>query len=219
MSVICKEWTQRMDGIREVYELEKAALVQEHRSEIDSMTRRLRGAEQRRLDELHRLQMDPKSVQANFHPQGIDPRAMPMPMQIAPNMYPQMQKMQYIPPQPPNQPGYQPSAYIPGQYAPQTQPISRNSSPISEQRPAVIIGQPPSMTRRALPSQTLTQHYAPPSARPARKRPSVVITWPDSIKIESFKAPTPPTPSAQARPPPAVTSTPTPPPKSSTQHA
>ena len=41
-----------MDGLRESHELEKAALAQEHRSKMDSMTKRLRDAEQHHLDEL-----------------------------------------------------------------------------------------------------------------------------------------------------------------------
>jgi hypothetical protein len=51
MSVIRKDWTQQMEDIRVVHELEKAELVQDHRSEMDSMTKRFSEAEQRCLDE------------------------------------------------------------------------------------------------------------------------------------------------------------------------
>jgi translation initiation factor 4G len=216
-----------------VHELEKAGLVQDHISEMDSMTKRLQEAEQRCLDELDRLkyehfQVDPRSKQASFYPHGIQPQAMPMPMQNAPYVYTQMQLGQYKPLQPPNQPGYQSSAYFPGKYAPQTtQPISRNSSPISEQRPAVIIRQPqppsmtPSMSYTYTPQPKAISTPSPTFRRPARKSAAIIIKRPDSeaIDVESFKAPTPPTPSAQARPPPVVTFTPTPPSKSSTHHA
>jgi translation initiation factor 4G len=214
-----------------VHELEKAGLVQDHRSELDSMTKRLREAEQRCLDELNRLkyehsQMDLRSKQASFYPQGIQPRAMPM--QNATYVYTQMQLGQYIPLQLPNQPGYQSSAYFPGKYAPPTtQPISRNSSPISEQRPAAIIGQPqtpsmtPSISYTYTPQPKAISTPLPTFRRPARKSAAIIIKRPDSeaIDVESFKAPTLPTQSAQTRPPPVVTPTPTPPSKSSTHHA
>jgi translation initiation factor 4G len=164
----------------------------------------------------------------NYQAQGFDPRGMPM--QGAPYMYPQMQYMQPGPPQSP-QPGYQqPNAYIPGQYAPQPQPMSRNSSQMSDQRPASSMGQPqtPSMT----PSVSHPHTPQPPPkanasqsssfSRPARKSAAIIIKRPDgeALDVEAFKAPASPALSSRTRTPPVIASTPTPPPKSFTpQHA
>ena len=167
------------------------------------------------------------SKQATFYPQPFDPRAMAM--QNAPYMYPQMQQMGYsMPPQSP-QPGYQqPNAYIPGQYAPQGQPMSRNSSQMSEQRPASSMGQPqtpsmtPSVSHTHTPQPKANPAPSPAFTRPTRKSAAIPIKRPDgeAIDVESFKAPASPAPSARARTPPVIASTPTPPPKSSTpQHA
>jgi len=166
------------------------------------------------------------SKQATFYPQGFDPRAMPM--QNAPYMYPQMQYMGGPPPQSP-QPGYQqPNSYIPGQYAPQTQPMSRNSSQMSEQRPASSMGQPqtpsmtPSVSHTHTPQPKANPTPSPAFTRPARKNAAIVIMRPDggAIDVESFKAPASPALSTRARTPPVIASTPTPPPKSLTpQHA
>ncbi|KAF8865861.1 hypothetical protein BDZ45DRAFT_579508 [Acephala macrosclerotiorum] len=158
-----------------------------------------------------------------------------MPMQGAPYMYPHVANMGYMPaPQSP-QPGfqmpnnYQPT-YVPGQYATQAQPMSRNSSQMSEQRPASSMGQPqtPSMTPSI--SHANTPQPKPAStpsntfSKPARKSAAITIRRPDgeALDVNSIKAPASPAPSASTRtrtPPIAASSTPTPPPKSSTpQH-
>jgi translation initiation factor 4G len=238
MSINRKDWTQRMDGLRESHELEKAALAQEHRSEMDSMTKRLRDAEQHHLDELDRVKYEHikmdlsppsgsfnrslESGQAGFYPQGFA-----MPVQSSPYKYPQMYQNQDMPPQSP-QPGYQPFAYIPGQYDPHAQPISRNSSPISEQRPASSIGQPqtpsmtPSISRTYTPQPNLNSTPSLAFPRPTRKSATIVIKRPDgeAIDVESFKPPAVSTPSSQARRPPTITPTPMSPSTVSTpQHA
>ncbi|KUJ19938.1 uncharacterized protein LY89DRAFT_466855 [Mollisia scopiformis] len=162
-----------------------------------------------------------------------------MQMQGAPFMYPQMANMGYMtsgPPQSP-QPSFQmpnnyQQTYVPGQYAPQAQPMSRNSSQMSEQRPASSMGgqpQTPSMTPSISHTNTpQPKGAATPSSnafsRPARKSAAITIRRPDgeALDVESIKAPASPAPSASARtrtPPIAMSSTPTPPPKSSTpQH-
>ncbi|KAF4632122.1 hypothetical protein G7Y89_g6006 [Cudoniella acicularis] len=165
------------------------------------------------------------TMRQNYYPtQAFDPRGMPM--QATPYMYPQMQYMSGPPPQSP-QPGYQqPNSYIPGQYAPQPQPMSRNSSQMSDQRPASSMGQPqtPSMTPASHPHtpQPKPNPQSPAFSRPTRKSAAIVIKRPDgeTIDIEAFKAPASPAPSNRARTPPVIASTPTPPPKSATpQHA
>ncbi|KAG9235283.1 putative eukaryotic translation initiation factor 4 gamma [Amylocarpus encephaloides] len=158
------------------------------------------------------------------YPAQYDPRSMQQ-MQGG-YMYPQMGYMSGAPPQSP-QPGFQhpQNAYIPGQYAPQ--PMSRNSSQMSDQRPASSMGQPqtPSMTPTLAQPQTLqakantTQNTSYP--RPARKSAAIVIKRPDggALDLQSFKAPASPAPSTRARTPPVIASTPTPPPQSATpQH-
>ena len=168
------------------------------------------------------------SQQQNFpgYPPQFDNR-MPMQMQQAPYMYPQMAQMGYInapPPQSPQNNYQQPNAYIPGQYGPQAQPMSRNSSQMSEQRPASSMGgQPgtPSMTPSVSSTHT-PQPKAAPAASPAFTRPrksaAIQIKRPDgeTLDLESFKAPASPAPRDRTRTPPVIASTPTPPPKSST---
>jgi translation initiation factor 4G len=230
-----------MDGIREFHKLEKAVLVQEHRSEMDSMTKKLREAEQRHLDELDRVKYEhikmnlspsgdsfnrfPESRQASFYPQGFDPRATHV--QGPPYKYPQMYPIRDMPPQSP-QPGYQPIAHIPGQYDPHAQPISRNSSPVSEQRPASSIGQPqtpsitPSISRTYTPQPNPNSTPFPAFTRPTRKSVAIVIKRPDgeAIDVESFKALAVSTPSTRVRRPPTITPTHMPPSTVSTpQHA
>jgi translation initiation factor 4G len=160
-----------------------------------------------------------------FPPNGGYDR-MGMPLQATPIYYPQMQFMN-PPPQSP-QPGYQQSNYIPGQYAPQAQPMSRNSSQMSEHRPASGMGQPQTPTIPPSVSHTHTPQpkaNPPPSSaftRPKRTSAAITIKRPDGgeVDLESFKAPASPAPSNRTRTPPVIASTPTPPPKSSTpQHA
>jgi translation initiation factor 4G len=167
----------------------------------------------------------------NGYNQPYDHRGMPM--ANAPYMYPQVQQMGYMtgPPQSPQPVYQQPHAYIPGQYAPQGQPMSRNSSQMSEQRPASSMGQPqtPSMTPSASHSHTPQPKANPISSpaftRPTRKSAAILIKKPDGdvVNVESLKAPgspAPSNPSTRARTPPVIASTPTPPPKPSTpQHA
>lgn len=148
-----------------------------------------------------------------------------MPMGGPPSFqYPQVGYMHPVPPQSP-QPGYQ-QPYIAGQYAQQAQPMSRNSSQMSEHRPASSMGQTqtPSMT----PSTSLTPQPKPATqasafSRPARKSAAIVIKRPDGdvLNVEAIKAPASPAPSNRTRTPPVIaSSTPTPPPKSATpQHA
>lgn len=161
----------------------------------------------------------------NFYtPNGqFDPRGMPM--QATPMYYPQMQQMGYMQaPQSP-QPGYQqPNAYVPGQYAPQPAPMSRNSSQMSEHRPASSMGQPqtPSMAPAVSHPPQSKPTPAPSTAfsRPARKSAAIIIKRPDgeALDVENLKAsqPASPAPSARTRTPPVIASTPTPPPKPST---
>lgn len=170
--------------------------------------------------------MQPPQASYGYPPQQYDPR---MSMQNAPYIFPQMQGMGYMsgPPASP-QPNYQQPNYIPGQYAPQGQPMSRNSSQMSEQRPASSMGQPqtPSMTASVshphTPQPKANPTPSPVFTRTTRKSAAIVIKRPDgeAIDVESFKAPASPAPSARARTPPVIASTPTPPPKPATpQHA
>lgn len=165
----------------------------------------------------------PQQQNYGFPPQGYTDR-MGMPMQAAPYMYPQMQYMNGAPQAP--QPGYQqPNAYIPGQYAPQAQPMSRNSSQVSDPRPASSMGQPgtPSMApAHALAPQPKASPEPSTFTRPTRKSAAIVIKKPDgeALNVENLKAPASPAPKDRARTPPVIASTPTPPPKPSTpQHA
>lgn len=157
---------------------------------------------------------------AGYPPQGFDSR-MPMPMQPGPYMYPQMQYMNG--PQQPPQNGFQQGGYMAGQYA-QAQPMSRNSSQMSEHRPASSMGQ-------AQTPQSAVAHPHTPQSKPGggassaftiptRANKAIQIKRPDgeALDVESFKAPASPAPSNRTRTPPVV-STPTPPPKSMTpQH-
>ena len=160
-----------------------------------------------------------------FPPQAYADR-MGMPMQTAPYMFPQMQYMNGAPQA--QQPGYQqPNAYIPGQYAPQAQPMSRNSSQVSDQRPASSLGgqpQTPSMApAHTLPPQPKASPEPSAFTRPTRKSAAIVIKKPDgeALNVENLKAPASPALRDRARTPPVIASTPTPPPKASTpqQHA
>ncbi|KAI9646893.1 hypothetical protein NHQ30_004893 [Ciborinia camelliae] len=149
-----------------------------------------------------------------------------MPMGGPPSFqYPQVGYMHPVPPQSP-QPGYQQPSYIPGQYAPQAQPMSRNSSQVSEHRPASSMGQ--AQTPSITPSTSHTPQPKPATqasafSRPARKSAAIVIKRPDGdvLNVDAIKAPASPAPSNRTRTPPVIaSSTPTPPPKSATpQHA
>ena len=145
-----------------------------------------------------------------------------------PMMYGQMQNMGYNigPPQSP-QPGYQ-QPYVTGQYG-QAQPMSRNSSQMSEHRPASStgMGQPgtPSMAPAVAHGNHTPQKSSPAPnssfSRPARKSAAIVIKRPDgeALDVEKLKAPASPALKDRARTPPVIASTPTPPPKSATpQH-
>jgi hypothetical protein len=145
--------TKRLQDAEQHHEIKITALAHEHKSKMDGMTKRFQDAKQNHLNELDRLKYEHikidlsppsgsfnrslESRQASFYPQGFDPQAITK--QYYPYKYPQIYQNQDIPPQFPR-PGYQPFAHIPGQYDPHAQPISRNSSPISEQRPASSIG-------------------------------------------------------------------------------
>ncbi|TVY88522.1 Eukaryotic translation initiation factor 4 gamma, partial [Lachnellula willkommii] len=190
--------------------------------------------------DVHSIDLSPASVDferfltmqqggyPNYQAQAFDQRGMPM--MSAPYGYPQVQYMQAGPPQSP-QPAYQQPTYIPGQYAPQPQPMSRNSSQMSaDQRPASSMGQPqtPSMTpsvshpHTPQPAAKATASQSNSFSRPARKSAAIVIRKPDGgeLDVEAFKAPASPAPSNRTRTPPVIASTPTPPPKSSTpQHS
>ncbi|RDW70060.1 hypothetical protein BP5796_08457 [Coleophoma crateriformis] len=158
-----------------------------------------------------------------YPPQAYGQMGGPMP-QGGPYMYPQMPYMGGPPPQSP-QPGYQqPNAYVPGQYAPAAQPMSRNSSQMSEQhRPNSSMGQPqtPSMTPTVASSHTpQPKPVASPSSfsRPPRKSAAILIKRPDgeALDMDAIKAPPSPAPVSRTRTPPVIASTPTPPPKSTT---
>ena len=163
---------------------------------------------------------------------GYDTRggmSMPVPgMQGAPAMfYPSMQFMNGPPPPSPQQ-GYQQPTYIPGSYAPQAQSMSRNSSQMSEQRPASGMGHPQTPTITPSASHTHTpQPKANPTSSPAvprakRSSHAITIKRPDGqeVDLDNLKAPASPAPSNRTRTPPVIASTPTPPPKSATpQHA
>ncbi|EPQ64525.1 hypothetical protein BGT96224_5158B [Blumeria graminis f. sp. tritici 96224] len=117
------------------------------------------------------------------------------------------------PPQSP-QPGYQQPHYTPGQYAPQAQQMSRNSSQMSEQRPASSMGQPqtPSIPPVSHPLTPQTKSIPKPAAsftRPVRKSAAIIIKRPDgeALDIESFKTPISPAMGTRARTPPVITST------------
>ena len=134
--------------------------------------------------------------------------------------YPQMSQMNAYPQSP--QLGYQ--QYIPGQYGNQAPPMSRNSSQISEQRPASSMGgsQTPSTTPAVVSSHSTQKTPSTPSAFVrAKKSAAIVIKRPDgeALDIGALKTPVSPAPSHRTQTPPVVASTPTPPPKVSTpQH-
>lgn len=146
---------------------------------------------------------------------GFPPAFQPnMGMHNGQYMYPQVQHMNYVPGSP--QPSYQ--QYIPGQYGNQAQPMSRNSSQISEQRPASSMGGPqtPSMTPAVVSSHTPQQKGPPtPSAFVrAKKSAAIVIKRPDgeAVDLGALKTPSSPAPTQRTQTPPVVASTPTPPP-------
>lgn len=142
--------------------------------------------------------------------------------------YPQMSQMGGPPPQSP-QPGYQnmpaqQAPYVPGQYAPIAQPMSRSGSQVSE-RPNSSMGHPP--TPSMPPAVALQSHQPPKPATQARsefrlprKSAAIQIKNPDGEILELSKLPTKvpasPAPSARTSTPPVVVSTPTPPPKPTT---
>ena len=172
------------------------------------------------------LTMQQQTQYPGYPPPFDNRMQMPMQMQQTHYGYPQMSQMGYMngPPQSPQPNFNQPNAYIPGQYGAQAQPMSRNSSQMSEQRPASSMGgQPgtPSMTPSVSSAHT-TQPKAAPAVSPAFTRPrksaAIQIKRPDGdiLDLESFKAPASPASRDRTRTPPVITSTPTPPPKSST---
>lgn len=127
-------------------------------------------------------------------------------------------------------PGFsQQQAYPPGPYAPQAQPMSRNASQMSSDRPNSSTGhQQPSANPQGLPP-----HHTP-TAKPAvvssgppvssfviPKKTTAKITIKnaagEAVDFKALKPPASPAPSSQqAKTPPVVSSTPTPPPKPST---
>ncbi|KAF7921230.1 uncharacterized protein EAE98_008656 [Botrytis deweyae] len=157
------------------------------------------------------------------HPYGPYPG---MPLMGGPPtfQYPQAGYMHSVPPQSP-QPGYN-QPYIAGQYTQQApQPMSRNSSQMSEHRPASSMGQ--TQVPMIAPTTSHTPQPKPVAqntfSRPTRKSAAIVIKRPDGdvLNVDAIKAPASPAPSNRTRTPPVIaSSTPTPPPKSATpQHA
>ena len=161
-----------------------------------------------------------------YPPQSYDRMGMP-PMGQPGIMYPQMQNMQHMymgQPMPPSpQPNFQqPTAYMTGQYGNQAPNMSRNSSQMSEHRPASSMGGGPA-TPSVTPSQHTTQPKPSPApnsafSRPPRKSAAIVIKRPDgeALDVESLKAPASPAPRDRAKTPPVIASAPTPPPKPAT---
>lgn len=157
------------------------------------------------------------------YPPQFDARGLPI--QTAAYLYPHipnmpnMPNMAYIsaPPQSP-QTAYQQTHYTPGQYAPQAQQMSRNSSQISDQQQTPNMVQPrtPSLTSIVIPltPKPITSN-AVPFKRPTRKNAAIVIKRPDgeAVDIGSFKTPSSPAPNTRARTPPIIASNPTQPPK------
>ncbi|TGO51022.1 hypothetical protein BOTNAR_0370g00010 [Botryotinia narcissicola] len=157
------------------------------------------------------------------HPYGPYPG---MPLMGGPPtfQYPQAGYMHPVPPQSP-QTGYN-QPYIAGQYTQQApQPMSRNSSQMSEHRPASSMGQ--TQVPMITPTTSHTPQPKPVAqntfSRPTRKSAAIVIKRPDGdvLNVDAIKAPASPAPSNRTRTPPVIaSSTPTPPPKSATpQHA
>ncbi|KHJ31694.1 putative eukaryotic translation initiation factor 4 gamma [Erysiphe necator] len=157
------------------------------------------------------------------YPPQFDARALPL--QATGYLYPQitcLSNMAFVsaPPQSP-QTAFQQTHYTPGQYAPQAQQMSRNSSQISDHQQTSNLGQPrtPSITSIVLPltpkpSVSNTVSFT----RPTRKNAAIVIKRPDgeAVDVGSFKAPSSPAPNARPRTPPIISSNPTIPPKPST---
>lgn len=143
-----------------------------------------------------------------------------------PTYPPQMHYMN-APPQSPSPAGFA-NPYVPNQYAPppQAQPMSRNSSQISE-RPASSTGQSQPVIAQGTPQLHNAQPKAPVVASsPAFVRPkksaAIVIknAAGEEVNFSNIKAPASPAPSIQqSKTPPVVASTPTPPPKPSTPAA
>ncbi|POS85896.1 hypothetical protein EPUL_003591 [Erysiphe pulchra] len=116
---------------------------------------------------------------------------------------------------------FQQTHYTPGQYAPQAQQMSRNSSQISDQQQAPNMVQPrtPSLTSIVIPiTPKPNTSNAVPFKRPTRKNAAIVIKRPDgeAVDVGSFKTPSSPAPNTRARTPPIIASNPTLPPKPST---
>ncbi|KAI1001404.1 Eukaryotic translation initiation factor 4 gamma [Podosphaera aphanis] len=154
--------------------------------------------------------------QFNYHPHPpYDPRGIPIPNSVA--VYPQITYVQGA--THPPQAGYQQPHYTPAQYVPQAQQMSRNSSQMSEHRPASSMGQPqgpliPSVMHPLTPQSKPNTTF---SRRP-RKNAAIAIKRPDgeTLDMESFKSPSSPAPNVRARTPPVVASVPTSLPKSAT---
>jgi translation initiation factor 4G len=164
---------------------------------------------------------------AGYPPQSYDRMTgMQIPTPYA--MYPQMQYMQGMPPPQSPQPGYQ-QPYNVSPYnnpPPQTQPMSRTSSQMSE-RPNSSLGQqqtstiPPVAALSHTPQPKPAVVASPAIQRNVRKSAAIPIKTPDGevLQLPSVKPPASPAPSTRSGTPPVVTSTPTPPPKSMTpQH-
>ncbi|RKF58884.1 putative eukaryotic translation initiation factor 4 gamma [Erysiphe neolycopersici] len=160
--------------------------------------------------------------QFGYSPQ-FDARGLP----IQPTAYlyphlPNMPNMAYIaaPPQSP-QTAFQQTHYTPGQYAPQAQQMSRNSSQISDQQQTPNMVQPrtPSLTSIVIPlTPKPTASNTVPFKRPTRKNAAIVIKRPDgeAVDVGSFKTPSSPAPNTRARTPPIIASNPILPPKPTT---
>ncbi|ORY69961.1 uncharacterized protein BCR38DRAFT_481117 [Pseudomassariella vexata] len=157
-----------------------------------------------------------KVQQYPYNPQ-FDPMRGPMPNY---NMYGPMVHGQPHSPSP----GFQAPYPAPGQYNPQGgQPMSRNSSQVSEQRPASSTGQnqPPQGTPQPHLAQVKPAVVSSPQFTRPNKRVSAAITIKNPsdgavVDLQKLKAPASPAPSVQSKTPPVIASTPTPPPKPST---
>lgn len=141
--------------------------------------------------------------------------------------YPPQMHYMGAPPQSPSPAAFA-NPYAPTQYAPppQAQPMSRNSSQISE-RPASSTGQSQPVIAQGTPQLHNAQPKAPvvassPAFVRAKKSAAIVIknAAGEEVNFSNMKAPASPVPSIQqSKTPPVVASTPTPPPKPSTPAA
>lgn len=156
--------------------------------------------------------------QNNYQYGGYDPNRPPY---MGMPQYPNQQAnfpMGYHPPGSPAPGGYPFAAG--GQFAPpQGQPMSRNNSQLSEQRPASSTGNqgtiPPQAQKPAIASTATNSQFV----RPKSTAIKITNAAGEKIDISQLKQPASPAPSGNAPPsktPPVIASTPTPPPKAST---